>query len=109
VQYDNFDPVKAQTILASGILAHPDLTLIIASTGPEGQGAAAAVAQAGKKGKIKILAFDAVVNYLRAHPAGGPVPTGTAPTKLLSLGIITPATVNSPAAAGYEYSATCNS
>jgi ribose transport system substrate-binding protein len=140
VQYDNFDPVKAQTILAGDILAHPDLTLIIASTGPEGQGAAAAVAQAGKKGKIKILAFDAVpaeltalkngtisalaaqpaieegttqvdavVKYLRAHPAGGPVPTGIAPNKVLSLGVITPANVNSPAVAGYEYSATCNS
>jgi ribose transport system substrate-binding protein len=140
VQYDNFDPVKAQSILASDILAHPNLKLIIASTGPEGQGAAAAVTQAGKKGKIKVLAFDAVpaelaalkngtisalasqpaitegatqvdvvVKYLRAHPAGGPVPAGHAANKLLSLGVITPANVSSPAMAGYEYATTCSS
>ena len=141
VQYDNFDTVKAQTILAGDILAHPDLKLIIVATGPEGQGAAAAVDQAGKKGKIKVLAFDAVpaevtalkngtisalagqpavaegaaqvdaiVTYLKAHPSGGPVtPGGQAAIKLLPLGIITPSNVNSPAMAGYEYSATCNS
>ena len=87
VQYDNFNPVKAQSILASDILAHPDLKLIIASTGPEGQGAAAAVDQAGKKGKIKVLAFDAVpaelaalkngtISALASQPAdrGGPHP-----------------------------------
>ena len=49
------------------------------------------------------------MNYLRTHPAGGPVPTGHAADKVLPLGIITPANVSSPAMAGDEYSATCNS
>lgn len=59
VQYDNFDPTTAATIVSAQIIAHPDLKAIYASTGPEGQGAAAAVAQAHKQGQIKIFSYDA--------------------------------------------------
>jgi ribose transport system substrate-binding protein len=89
--------------------------------GPEGQGVAAAEVTTLKNGTISALAgqpvvaegaaqVDAIVSYLKAHPSGGAVtPGGHAAIKLLPLGIITSANVNSPAMAGYEYSATCSS
>jgi ribose transport system substrate-binding protein len=58
--YSGFDINKATTTVSSLILAHPDLTLIIAADGPDGQGAAAALKHAGKAGKITLVAFDAV-------------------------------------------------
>lgn len=59
-EYTDFDVTKTTQIVNGLLLAHPDLSVIIASTGPEGQGAAAAVQQAGKAGKVKIWAYDAV-------------------------------------------------
>ena len=41
------------------IVANPDLKAIYAITGPEGEGAAAAVQQAGKAGQIKIYSYGA--------------------------------------------------
>jgi ribose transport system substrate-binding protein len=70
VQYDNFDPTKAATIVSAQIIAHPDLKAIYASTGPEGQGAAAAVAQAHKQGQIKIYSYDAPPALVAALKAG---------------------------------------
>jgi ribose transport system substrate-binding protein len=60
VEYSGFDVNKATTTVSSLILAHPDLHLIIAADGPDGLGAAAAIKQAGKQGKIALIAFDAV-------------------------------------------------
>lgn len=59
-EYTDFDVTKTTQIVSGLLLAHPDLSVIIASTGPEGQGAAAAVQQAGKAGQVKIWAYDAV-------------------------------------------------
>lgn len=59
-EYTDFDVTKTTQIVSGLLLAHPDLSVIIASTGPEGQGAAAAVQQAGKTGEVKIWAYDAV-------------------------------------------------
>lgn len=70
VQYDNFDPTTAATIVSAQIIAHPDLKAIYASTGPEGQGAAAAVAQAHKQGQIKIFSYDAPPALVAALKAG---------------------------------------
>jgi ribose transport system substrate-binding protein len=70
VQYDNFDTTKAATIVSAQIIAHPDLKAIYASTGPEGQGAAAAVAQAHKQGQIKIYSYDAPPALVAALKAG---------------------------------------
>src|SRR5438874_3760868 len=59
VQYDNDDPAKAAQIVQSTVAAHPDLGGVFADNVKTGEGVAAGVNQAGKKGKIKISAFDA--------------------------------------------------
>jgi ABC-type sugar transport system substrate-binding protein len=59
VQYDNDDPAKAAQILQSTVAAHPDLAGVFADNVKTAEGVAAGVNQAGKKGAIKISAFDA--------------------------------------------------
>jgi ribose transport system substrate-binding protein len=59
VQYDNDDPAKAAQIVQSTIAAHPDLGGVFADNVKTAEGVAAGVNQAGKKGAIKISAFDA--------------------------------------------------
>jgi ribose transport system substrate-binding protein len=59
VQYDNDDPAKATQILQSTVAAHPDLGGVFADNVKTAEGVAAGVTQAGKKGAIKISAFDA--------------------------------------------------
>jgi ABC-type sugar transport system substrate-binding protein len=59
VQYDNLDPTIAASDTSALIAAQPDLKAIYAVSGPEGTGAAAAVAQAGKTEQIKIYTYDA--------------------------------------------------
>jgi ribose transport system substrate-binding protein len=59
VQYDNDDPAKAAQIVQATIAAHPDLAGVFADNVKTAEGVAAGVNQAGKKGKIKISAFDA--------------------------------------------------
>jgi ribose transport system substrate-binding protein len=69
IEYSGFDINTATTDVASLIIANPDLKLIIASNGPDGVGAAAAIKQAGREGEIALIAFDAVpaeVDELRA-------------------------------------------
>lgn len=66
IDYSGFDINKATTNVASMIIANPDLKLIIAATGPDGVGAAAAIAQAGKAGDIALIAFDAVPSEVEA-------------------------------------------
>ena len=46
--------------LSALLIAHPDLSLIIASNGPDGIAAAAAVKAANLEGKVKVIVFDAV-------------------------------------------------
>lgn len=69
-EYTFFDVNKATSYVSSIILAHPDLKLIVAASGPEGQGAAAALQQSGKAGKITLIAFDAVPPEIQALKAG---------------------------------------
>ena len=59
VQYDDDQPAKAAQIIQSTVAAHPDLGGVFADNVKTGEGVAAGVNQAGKKGKIKISAFDA--------------------------------------------------
>jgi ribose transport system substrate-binding protein len=68
--YSGFDINKATTNVSSLIIANPDLKLIIAATGPDGVGAAAAIEQAGKVGEITLIAFDAVPPEVAALRAG---------------------------------------
>jgi ribose transport system substrate-binding protein len=70
VEYSDFEPNKATQIVSSLLVAHPDLKMVLASSGPEGQGAAAAIKQAGDVGKVKLFAFDAVPAEVAALKEG---------------------------------------
>jgi ABC-type sugar transport system substrate-binding protein len=70
VQFDQFDVTRATQIVSSMLLSHPDLKMIIAPAGPEGEGAAAAIQQANKVGKVKIWAYDATPAEIQALKAG---------------------------------------
>ncbi len=69
-QYADFDRNKATSVASALMLAHPDLRAIYAVSGPEGEGAAAAVKQAGKQGKVKVFAYDATPGEVAALKAG---------------------------------------
>lgn len=69
-EYTFFDVNKATSYVSSVILAHPDLQLIVAASGPEGQGAAAALQQSGKAGEIALIALDATPPEVDALKAG---------------------------------------
>lgn len=69
-QYADFDRNKAASATSALMLAHPDLRAIYAVSGPEGEGAAAAVKQAGKQGKVKVFAYDATPGEVAALKAG---------------------------------------
>lgn len=69
-EYSGFDINTATSDAASMIIANPDLKLIIAASGPDGVGAAAAIQQADKVGEITLIAFDAVPSEVEALRAG---------------------------------------
>ncbi|MFT4030379.1 MAG: substrate-binding domain-containing protein [Protaetiibacter sp.] len=66
IEYSGFDTNQATTDISSLIIANPDLKLIIASNGPDGVAAAAAVKQAGMSGEIAVIAFDAIPGQVDA-------------------------------------------
>jgi ribose transport system substrate-binding protein len=136
-QYGQNSSATAASITSALIAGNPNLKLVYASSGPEAVGAAAAIAAAHDTGKIKLMSFDssppqiallkrnqlaatiaqaplldgeltvkAVVDYLNAHPNKGPVKSSAGlvytPQKLL-----TPANVNTPTAASYQYLTSC--
>jgi ribose transport system substrate-binding protein len=59
-QYDQFDANKANDVVSATIVGNPDLNVVYTVSGPEGQGAVAAVKAAGMSGKIFVYSFDAV-------------------------------------------------
>lgn len=69
-EYDKFDVGTATQDVSSVLLSHPNLKMIIAPAGPEGEGAAAAIEQAHKVGKVKIWAYDATPAEVQALKAG---------------------------------------
>jgi ribose transport system substrate-binding protein len=69
-QYDDVDRNKAAAATSAMIVAHPDLQAIFSVTGPEGEGAAAAVKEAGKQGSIKVFSYDATPGEVAALRAG---------------------------------------
>ncbi len=69
-QYDQFNVTTATQDISSLLLSHPDLKMIIAPAGPEGEGAAAAIQQAHQVGKVKIWAYDATPAEVQALKAG---------------------------------------
>jgi ribose transport system substrate-binding protein len=69
-QITGFDVNKGTQQISALITANPDLKLILAPSGPEGQAAAAAVHQNNMDGKIHIIADDAVPAEVDALKAG---------------------------------------
>ena len=134
---DNFDTTKGTQLVGATILAHPDLQIIIASAGPGGQAAAAAVKQADMAGKIAVIGFDAVpaeidalkdgtITFLGAQGPGevaaaqvralvdyikahpeGGAVTPTHETEYLPLGLLTKDNVTDPKMVNYIYSSKC--
>jgi|EndMetStandDraft_5_1072996.scaffolds.fasta_scaffold123523_2 ribose transport system substrate-binding protein len=134
---DNFDVTKGTQLISGTILANPDLKVIIASSGPGGQAAAAAVKQAGLSGQIVVIGFDAVpaevdalrdgtITFLGAQGPGEVAAaqvralvdyikanpeagpvTPTHETEYLPLGLLTKDNVNDPSMVNYIYSSKC--
>lgn len=137
-QYDEFDRNKAASITSSLLIAHPDLKAVYAISGPAGAGAAAAVAQAGKQGQVRVYSYDATpdivaalkqgsITALLAQPAelmgaesvkslvtflrtgrSGAVTKASNADVALPLKVLTKDNVDSPDSAGYLYRATCD-
>jgi ribose transport system substrate-binding protein len=135
--YTTFDINKATSSVTASLIANPDLKVIIASNGPDGVGAAAAVKAAGLVGQVTIIAFDSVPPEIDALKDGtitaliaqSPAQIGAASIQALVdyikaghsgpvpvssdfVGIpqrlLTKATVDDPANADYVYKAKCN-
>jgi ribose transport system substrate-binding protein len=68
--YSGFDVNKATSAIATDLIANPNLKVIVAADGPDGQAAAAAVQQAGKAGKVTVIALDATPAEVAALKAG---------------------------------------
>jgi ribose transport system substrate-binding protein len=126
-QFDNDDPNQVTSIVSAVLQRHRDLKGIFASDTFNGQGAATAVSNAGKRGKVSIVAFDAepdqvaalkrgtiqalivqkayemgqkAVLYAVKHLRSGfKIPAETHPTYVIA----TKANINSPAIAKYIY------
>lgn len=59
-QYTNYDVNKSNEVVSSLIVSNPELKVVFTSSGPEGQGARAAIKAAGKVGKVFVYSFDAI-------------------------------------------------
>jgi ribose transport system substrate-binding protein len=126
-QFDNDDPTQVASVVSAVLQRHPDLKGIFASDTFNGQGAATAVQNAGLRGKVSIVAFDAepdqvtalkrgaiqalivqkaydmgvmAVDYAVKHLASGfKIPAETHPTYVIA----TKANINSPGVKKYIY------
>ncbi|MFN2562002.1 MAG: substrate-binding domain-containing protein [Jatrophihabitans sp.] len=66
----NYDENTALTVSTALLRAHPSITGIFAANDTMGLGAAQAVKNAGKSGKIKIISVDGITAALKAVQAG---------------------------------------
>jgi ribose transport system substrate-binding protein len=69
-QFDDDDPAKAASIVGATLSKHPDLAGIFAANLFSAEGAATALKQAGKLGKVKIVGFDAGPKQVQDLKAG---------------------------------------
>lgn len=60
IQRTDFDANKSNEMVSALIVSTPDLKVVYTASGPEGQGAGAAVKAAGKSGQVSVYSFDAV-------------------------------------------------
>ena len=68
--YSGFDINKATQQVSSDLIANPNLKVIVAADGPDGQAAAAAVEAAHKAGSVTVIALDATPAEVAALKAG---------------------------------------
>jgi ribose transport system substrate-binding protein len=68
--YSGFDVNKATQQVSSDLIANPNLKVIVAADGPDGQAAAAAVEAAHKAGSVTVIALDATPAEVAALKAG---------------------------------------
>src|SRR5262245_31336060 len=135
ILYPGTDSSKAAQQVAAVIRAHPDLTGVYVTHSAAAQGASAAIKQAGKQGKIKLIAFDAdpqqIVDLKRGvydalvvqqpfqmgfqsvklagQLARGQVkPTAVKEEQLLDFFVVTRKNVNDPKVKQYFYKASCS-
>jgi ribose transport system substrate-binding protein len=72
--YSQFDVNKATQSVSSDLIANPNLKVIVAADGPDGQAVAAAVQAAHKSGQVTVISLDATpaeVSALRAGTISG--------------------------------------
>jgi ribose transport system substrate-binding protein len=69
-QFDDDDPAKAASIVSATLSKNPDLKGIFAANLFSAEGAATALKQAGKLGKVKIVGFDAGPKQVQDLKAG---------------------------------------
>jgi ribose transport system substrate-binding protein len=69
-QFDDDDPAKAASIVNAMLSKHPDLKGIFAANLFSAEGAATALKQSGKLGKVKIVGFDAGPKQVQDLKAG---------------------------------------
>lgn len=69
-QFEKMDRTAAAQISSALLLANPDLKAIFTVAGPSGAGAAAAVAQAGKTGQVKVFTYDATPEVVQDLKTG---------------------------------------
>lgn len=137
IEFTNYEVETTRTMVTAAIKAHPDLSMVIASSGPEGEGAVAALRDTGMNGKIKLLAFDAVPAEVAALRDGTIFALGAQPAfqigvaqldaaadyvvahpeggpvvpaekKLFPMVMLTKENIDDPRNAGNIYSSTCN-
>jgi ribose transport system substrate-binding protein len=87
-QYDQFDVNKANEIVSSLIVANPGLKAVYTVSGPEGQGAVAAIQAAGLSGKILVYSFDAVPALQQAVREGTVRALIAQPARLLGAEVV---------------------
>jgi ribose transport system substrate-binding protein len=137
--YSGFDINKATSAVSSLLIANPDLKVIVAADGPDGQAAAAAVQQAHKAGAVTVIALDATPAEVVALKAGtitglvaqSPLQIGEQQVKALvdyikahpsggavtvsssSVGVpqhlLTKSNINAPASSAWIYKSSCSS
>lgn len=129
-QYYSNDLQKAATIVSSTLAAHPSLSAVFSANTFGTEGAATAVQQAGKAGKVKVVGFDAEPkevtdlkqNSVQALIAGNAltegqdsieqavnVLSGKATTKNITLPFIlmTQSNISNPDVSKYVYNSSC--
>jgi ribose transport system substrate-binding protein len=70
VQYIGGDAAKAASVTTSAIVAHPDLAAVYTTDGTGAEGAANAVRAADKRGKIRVVGYDATPRQVELLKAG---------------------------------------